>query len=685
MSWYYEHPERFPSAIRHALPAAGTVLRDAYEIMEPLYICGTEVCCLGQRLSDGEHCLLLGLLPLHWCSVAPDGSFVPYHEDAANAWDAIRKNAFRRLCKLLDHLDEDSIPPIRDGFEALGTVWYVTPFAETKPLSAQMQGGLLSPQEATEQLSPLLNTLAGLHDASIFHGMLTADCIRSRENKLELQGWLDFEQLPAEAPSEDVRAVSLLLLQMMTGHTCWHDKAVSALPAPIQNALYNGIHDPSMTIDTLWNQLHAKHPAKRVKPEYLHAQYPSLLGKVCSPVVTAVFCVCCLVTPPFFWKLSTGKIGVQPAAQTLDDVAYSLGKNEVQLPEVLYLEQDEAVQQLEALGLNVLLATRVDNPVIPENQVLMQSPDAGAVLKAGDTVTLTVSDGWSNYVPDVCGLPFEQAKSKLEELGFIVESEEKPSADDAPGTVIRQSKKADTQLQRDSRIKLIVSLGRDDLDVSKTETIGDYVGTEFEKAREELSQMHLYAMQVETVYNPDVPAGIIISQDIAPGKQVAQGTVINMTVSKGVETVRVPSVIHASAANAKQLLIDAKLHPIIVYVSNAEYANDVILSQSITKGSLVAVGTDVILEASVGRGSYVLSTGGWSGNPLPTFVTEESTEESSETSDTMTDTDMTETTEAPDPTEEPLTDAPTVPDFTELTEESAEPTEELTAPPLLIE
>ena len=197
--------------------------------------------------------------------------------------------------------------------------------------------------------------------------------------------------------------------------------------------------------------------------------------------------------------------------------------------------------------------------------------------------------------------------------------------------------------------------------------------------------MHLYAMQVETVYNPDVPAGIIISQDIAPGKQVAQGTVINMTVSKGVETVRVPSVIHASAANAKQLLIDAKLHPIIVYVSNAEYANDVILSQSITKGSLVAVGTDVILEASVGRGSYVLSTGGWSGNPLPTFVTEESTEESSETSDTMTDTDMTETTEAPDPTEEPLTDAPTVPDFTELTEESAEPTEELTAPPLLIE
>lgn len=681
MSWYLEHPERFPSELRSALPAAGTVIRGDYEILEPLYCTGTEVCFRALQLSSGRDCLLSELVPLRWCRVDSEGRFVPYSEESADLFERIRHETLHRLAMLQEFADEDAVPAVKDGFEALGTVWYVTR-DDASPSLLTLLDQPLAPKDAIRHIAPILDALAGMHAAGLYHGAITPECIRVSEDGCILRGWLDLERLNGAAAADDLHAVSLLLFRMMTGEAFYSDAAAKQLPVPIRTAIYNGLYDPDMTVAGLWKALHAKKAVRRVQPEFLHTQHPSFLTRVFTPITTAAFCVCCLVTPALLWRVKVGELGSQPAAQTLDDVVYSLHDGEVQLPELLYLDQEEAVSQLEALGLNVILAGREDNPVIPENQVVMQSPDAGAVLHVGDTVSLTISDGWANFVPDVCGMTRGQAQETLEQLGFIVKFEEKTSPDDAPGTVIQQSTKPDVKLERDSLIKLTVSLGRDDLDVTQMEQVEDYVGTDFEKAKAELTAMHLYAMQAETVYDPEIPAGVIISQDIEPGKTVAQGTVIHMTVSKGVETVRVPDVTHASAENARALLKAARLTPVIVYVSNTEYAMDVVLSQSVAGGSLVAVGSEVYIETSIGAGSWVESHGGWSGNPLPTFETEpesteESTEDLSDEPDTQVQTDPPESEEpaAPAVSETPeLTDAPTTADE-----------QELTAPPMPLE
>lgn len=679
MSVTYQDPARFPAEVQAAVLPGGTVVHREYRVLSSVCLTGTELCYHAEQITTGIPCLLFELLPLRWCRADAERRFVPFHDEAAALWNENRRAALSRLSALQDFAEEESVPAVKDGFEAFGTVFCVTRFRETKSLRSVLSERTFKVKEAVSLLTPLLDTLAGMHDQGLCHGALTPDAVRLYGDSCEVWGWLSKPSLAEAAPIDDVRAVSRILWQMLTGEAFYSDTAAAKLPPAVSAALGNGLNDPDMTVGILWKQLHAKRPAKRFKPVLLTLQRPSFLTRLFTPAVTAVFCTLCAAVPVVLWQFEAGALTNDSASETLDDVAYTLTEGEIQLPEVLRMEQDEAVKLLEEMGLTVILAPREDNPVIPENQILIQSPNAGAVVRSGDTVTLTASDGWANFVPDVCGTPLTQAQEKLEELGFVVEITEKLSADDAPGTVIAQNIKADTKLERDSTIRLTVSLGREDLDVTKLETVGDYVGTDFADAKEALTALHLYAAQIEAVYDPDVPAGVILSQDIEPGKNVPQGTVISMTVSKGVETSRVPGLLHTSAASAKQALEAAKLKCILCYVSNGEWADGVVLSQSVREGSLIPVGTEVWLEVSVGSGSYVESTGGWTGGELPNFETPE------ETSEEIPEETPENTAEPEPPADNPATEAPYVPETSAPTNPPNEPEptdEELSPPPM---
>lgn len=408
---YQTHPERFPATVREVMLRAGEIVHNEYEIIAPLYLSGTELCYHAQQTGTGISCLLFELLPLRWCSADPSGRFVPYHEEAETIWTSLRSEALSRLAALQQFAQETAVPAIKDGFEENGTIWYVTRFAEAPSLADEKQ--LYPPKEAVSLLAPLLDTLSGMHQKGICHGAITAASVHLHSGECELRDWLNFALLAKPEPIDDVRAVSLILWQMMTGEPDYSEDAGDKLPASVRIALHNGLFDDTMTVSKLWKQLHAKKPAKRFQTIIMQPQHRSVLAKIFNPVVTAAFCACCLAAPFLAWRLQTGALVNQTAAQELDDVAYSLASDEVQVPELLYLNADDAAKQLEALGLNVLLTAPQDNPVIPENQVIIQNPTAGAVLKTGDTVTLTISGGWANFVPDVCGLTRSQAEQKL--------------------------------------------------------------------------------------------------------------------------------------------------------------------------------------------------------------------------------------------------------------------------------
>ncbi len=669
MIWFSEECDRFPQAVCRGMLENGTIVHEHYVIEAALRVSGTELTYLAEDKNSGEQLYLHAVLPMRWCMRSETGEWLPYHAAAEAEFTAVKEKYRACALRLQAMHEETALGEVKEVFEDFGTIWMAVqyPDSEMRSLSAEMAAHAYSPHDAIGLLAPVLDTLAGLHAEGQYHGGISEQTILLFGDNVVLTDWgacFCEENAPHASIREDVRSISLLLYRMMTGEKTYSAKSMAALPAGIRSALQDGVEAEEMTIEQLWQRLHADRPVKRLKrctPADTAAKrrFPSLR-------FTLIFCVICCIVPVLFLLLFGNT--------KLPDYIGSLREDEILVPEFLYLTQEEAMDMAKELGLHVIIEAREDNPVVPADSVVMQSPRAGAVLTAGDSIMLTLSDGWSNYVPNVVNMRIEEAIVELETLGFVVEYEEVTSSNDAPGTVISQSVEANTKLERDSIIRLKVSLGREDLDPDKLETVGDYVGMDFEEAKQQLADLHLYALQAETVYDAEVPAGVIISQDIAEGKKVPQGTVINMVVSLGVETARVPHLLRLDSGAARRILEGLGLKAVIVYVSDSRYVMDCVISQNVQDGQLVPVGSEVWLTVSIGAANEVISTGGWSGGPLPTAATEETTASETET----TAAESAETTDPTEPTASETGEIPTESMNTVSSEEVTETAESVT-------
>lgn len=643
MNWFSQEGKPLPAVIEKICLPVGTVVSEQYSITSAKYVNGLELVYEAEDTDAKEKVQLCEFLPLRWCMRSESLEWTPYHAAASMELERVTSMLLQRLEKLQTMEEEAALLSVSASFRALGTVWYVVPAGEETCFSAIQQSKLFTAQEAIALLAPVLDTLAGLHQAGLFHGGITEHVLMQRKEQLYLTGWcLSAEQKTENLSAvEDVRAISTLLCRMMTGESEYRKDACCEVPKAIGSVLQRGIRGEIPDIETLWKALHPPHSVRiPKKKEPKQAEAPRSLFNL--PFAICFAAVCCAI-PVLVFFLHT-------RSAPLTDTAYATKDEEIHMPELLYLPQEEAIAAAEACGLHVIVEARVDNPTVPVDHVVTQYPAAGSILYPGDTIRISISDGWSNYVPDVHNLLLEQALEKLEKEGFIVEYEEVFSADHAPGTVISQDIEPDTLLERDSVIRLTVSLGREDLDTSKLETVDDYVGMDFEEAKALLSELHLYALQLEAVYDPEIPAGVIISQDIPKGEKVPQGTVINMVVSLGVEMTRVPSVGMMNASSARVLLEEAGLKAVLVYTANSGYARDCVISQSVAAGQQLPVGSEVWLTVSLGQDSYVVSTGGWSGNTLPEGDTTEPTDPDATSELTTDPTEMTEETMTTDET-----------------------------------
>lgn len=100
----------------------------------------------------------------------------------------------------------------------------------------------------------------------------------------------------------------------------------------------------------------------------------------------------------------------------------SKGPQPIPVPSVVGMEEDEAVDAIEAAGLTAEVAEdAVNDPKVPRGSVAAQSPATGNLTKGG-TVKLTISDGPKLVnVPSFIGKQAAEAREGLERLGFKVE------------------------------------------------------------------------------------------------------------------------------------------------------------------------------------------------------------------------------------------------------------------------
>ena len=137
----------------------------------------------------------------------------------------------------------------------------------------------------------------------------------------------------------------------------------------------------------------------------------------------------------------------------------SAGSESLSVPTVVGLSQSEAEAKIKALGLNTSVDRQYSDSVAV-GRVISVSPEEGATVTAGDTISLVVSLGVENTqipVPSVIGLDENTATTTLYDSGFAVSVETTDSAEGiGDGCVSAQSVAAGTEADPGTTITITV-------------------------------------------------------------------------------------------------------------------------------------------------------------------------------------------------------------------------------------
>jgi beta-lactam-binding protein with PASTA domain len=195
---------------------------------------------------------------------------------------------------------------------------------------------------------------------------------------------------------------------------------------------------------------------------------------------------------------------------------------------------------------------------IKKNCILSQELTVGSRVKKDSRILVVVSAGVeSTVVPNIIGLPLEEAQKALSDANLTWETREE-EYQAAPGTVAVQSVEPGAEeIQTGTTITLLVSKGLSGGDSGVTVTVPDVRGWDYDEASNLLIQDHLYLLKIDGEYSDTVPAGTIIRQEPEAGTGVYQQSNVKVAVSLGREMVPVPDVQYMAEELAAEKLSEA--------------------------------------------------------------------------------------------------------------------------------
>jgi serine/threonine-protein kinase len=208
----------------------------------------------------------------------------------------------------------------------------------------------------------------------------------------------------------------------------------------------------------------------------------------------------------------------------------------VKIPDGLAGQPLTTVQgKLEDLGLKVVVdPTKVYSDTVKKGSVASVSPDEGATVKAGSTVTLVVSQGPKSAatvkIPDgLAGQPLATVQAKLKALGLKAADPTTAYSDDVPkGSVVSTTPGTGTTVKVGSTVQVVVSQGPEPV------TIPDgLVGQDSDAVKGKLTDLGLVVVVTQGEKPSDTPAGDVLSLTPGEGSEVVPGSTVTIVVSPG--------------------------------------------------------------------------------------------------------------------------------------------------------
>jgi serine/threonine-protein kinase len=202
-------------------------------------------------------------------------------------------------------------------------------------------------------------------------------------------------------------------------------------------------------------------------------------------------------------------------------ITYNPASTPVAVPLVRGLTVKEATALLAPLGLTLSIKEVVNDPKIPENQIMSQEPKVDTQVRSGSAIVVIVSGGLGQAtVPNVQGQVANAAQQLLQTspYNFVVTLVNEASLTIEQGRVIRTEPAIGVQSPAGSAITVFVSSGGNKVAVPQVEG---------------QTEVDARALLATAGLTPDVKYQDVPANDINIGKVITQGTDAGTLVDPG--------------------------------------------------------------------------------------------------------------------------------------------------------
>ncbi len=257
-----------------------------------------------------------------------------------------------------------------------------------------------------------------------------------------------------------------------------------------------------------------------------------IIGSVAVAVIIFIILIFLLGRFIGLWGSSSAEPDATPTpvpTATIDPSTIPEGQTLV--PDVFNESLESAGQILEESGLKYRIENQ-DNNEVEKDYAIGTNPEAGSTVEEGSEVILYISNGpVKSGLISVIGKTVDEATSDLELAGYQVQVGSEVYSDTVEkGKVAYTDPKAGEQVDSGSMITLHVSKGKENVKVQ----VPNLIGMTRAEAKEAIREAKLTLGETSKSYSSYDEGEVCVQSPVA-GKEVKEGTAINITISKGPE------------------------------------------------------------------------------------------------------------------------------------------------------
>jgi serine/threonine-protein kinase len=198
---------------------------------------------------------------------------------------------------------------------------------------------------------------------------------------------------------------------------------------------------------------------------------------------------------------------------------------QVTVPELRGLTEAEARDNLKAVGLTFLAAPREVSSSVRPGQVARQSVPPGQTLPRAHHVSVALADELPK-VPDVMGLVEAEATTRLTLAGYKVQLGEGIAKEGAAaGSVLEQSPKADSPLEKEKSVVLRLALAQQEIEMPKV------VGQTVNAAKTALEKLGL-KVTMRWMSMAETASFVVLSQKPEPKAKLKPGDEVFLSANQ---------------------------------------------------------------------------------------------------------------------------------------------------------